>query len=133
MPGILDIAPPEVTTETIDIRGTLIEVRGIRNRDWAGLLRRFPALRAQVFGITIPDEEMAVSSIEVMPAVIAAGLVEKADEVAVVERLSDAEQSAVFATIMRLTMPPAPLAESPAPAGQDAGPAETTSPTPSSN
>ena len=130
MPGLLDIAPPEIAAERINIRGTELELRGIRNREWAALLRRFPELRKQAAGLAIPEEDMAVASIEIMPAVIAAGLGNTGDEkteALIAERLTDAEQAEVFGAIMRLTNPPAPLAESPVEAGQaDNGKAATT-------
>ena len=134
MPSLLDIAPPEIAAERINIRGTEIEVRGIRNREWAALLRRFPELRKQAAGLTIPEEDMAVASIEIMPAVIAAGLGNAGDdktEALIAERLTDAEQAEVFNAIMRLTNPPAPLAGSPAAvAGQAGNGKATTSPRP---
>lgn len=135
MPGLLDIAPPEVITETFEIRGGKMVVHGIRNRDWAALLRRFPELRKQAAGIAVPDEDMAAASIEVMPAVIAAGLGKTGDaeiEAVIVDRLTDAEQAEIFGAVMRLTMPPSPLAESPVAAGQSNGQDATTSPMPSS-
>lgn len=123
MPGILDIAPPEIAVERISIRGKELEVRGIRNREWAALLRRFPELRKQAAGIAVSEEDMAVASIEIMPVVIAAGLGNSGDEkteTLIAERLSDAEQAEVFGAIMRLTNPPSPLAGGPAAeAGQD--------------
>lgn len=136
MPSLLDIAPPEIAAERVNIRGSELEVRGIRNREWAALLRRFPELRKQAAGITVPEEDMAVASIEIMPAVIAAGLGNTGDEkteALIAERLSDAEQAEVFGVIMRLTNPPAPLAESPAVVGQAGGKAATTSPRQSIN
>ncbi len=124
MPGLLDIAPPEIAAETFEFRGGSLTVRGIRNREWAMLLRRFPELRKQAAGIAVPEEDMAAASIEVMPAVIAAGagnIGDEAIEGLIVERLTDAEQAEVFGTIMRLTHPPLPLAESPVAAGQANG------------
>lgn len=123
MPGLLDIAPPEIAAETFEFRGGSLTVRGIRNREWAMLLRRFPELRKQAAGIAVPEEDMAAASIEIMPAVIAAGagnIGDEKTETLIVERLTDAEQAEVFGAVMRLTNPPAsPLAESPVAAGQD--------------
>src|SRR5688572_21690040 len=125
MPGLLDIAPPEIAAERINVRGTELEVRGIRNREWALLLRRFPELRKQAAGIAVSEEDMAVASIEIMPVVIAAGLGSAGDaktETLIAERLTDAEQAEVFSVVMRLTNPPSPLAESPAAkAGREVG------------
>ena len=128
MPGLLDIAPPEIAAECVEIRGTPLRVRGIRNREWALLLRRFPVLQKQAVGMAVSEEDMAVASIEVMPAVIAVSLGEAEHDVA--ERLSDAEQAELFGVIMRLTNPPGPLAGSPAAAGQAGNGKATTSPTP---
>lgn len=127
MPSILDIAPPEIAAETINIRGGEIKVRGLRNREWAGLMRRFPELRKQVAGMLIPTEEMAVLSLELTPAAIALVLGQPEDVID--ERFSDAEQVQIFNVIMRLTNPPSPLAESPAKAGPAPNMA-TTSPQP---
>ena len=134
MPGLLDIAPPEVVSERVNIRGTELEVRGIRNREWAALLKRFPELRKQAAGLAVSEEDMAAVSIELMPAVIVAGIIDAEHvitEAAVAERLTDAEQAEVFSVIMRLTNPPAPLAESPVAAGRGANGATTTTPRPS--
>lgn len=127
MPSILDIAPPEIAAETINIRGSALQVRGIRNREWAGLMRRFPELRKQAAGMLIPAEEMAVLSLELTPAAIALVLGQPEDVID--ERFSDAEQVQIFNVIMRLTNPPSPLAESPAKAGPVPNMA-TTSPQP---
>lgn len=138
MPGLLDIAPPEIVAERIEIRGGTLEVRGLRNREWVALLRRFPELRQpQVLGADDLDAEKIDLMEKIMPAAIAAGLGVSGDETTeelVRERLSESEQQQVFNAIMRLTNPPSPLAESPAQAGQSsAGAAETGSPRPSSS
>lgn len=138
MTGLLDIAPPEARTETIDIRGTALTVRGLRNREWAVILNRFPHLRRREGEETQGgplDEERALASLDAIPPVIAAGLGKIGDretEAQIVERLSDEEQAKVFAAVMRLTLPdPVPLAEAPAPAGAGSEPgATTTAPTP---
>ena len=135
MPGLLDIAPPEVVAERVTIRGAELEVRGIRNREWAALLKRFPELRKQAAGLAVSEEDMAVASIELMPAVIVAGIIDAEHDLTegdVAERLSDAEQAEVFGVIMRLTNPPAPLAESPVAAGRGANGSMTTTPPQSS-
>ena len=117
MPSLLDIAPPDLATATVDIRGTSITVHAIRNRDWVQLMRRFPQLRRSV----LDDEWAGVHHLETIPAIIAAGLgkvCDEAEERLVEERLSDQEQQQLHNAIMRLTNGPAPLAESPVPAGQ---------------
>lgn len=137
MPGLLDIAPPEIATERFEIRGGHVEVRGIRNKEWAALLRRFPDLmRQQVSGNGEVDPDMLDRLCEIMPPVIAAAAGACGDagsEAAIAERLTESEQQQIFNAIMRLTNPPSPLAESPVAAGQSNGKAATTSPTPSSS
>lgn len=138
MPGILDIAPPEISTETFEIRGGSIEVRGLRNREWAALLRRFPELRQQQIAAAEDLSPEMVDRMEaVMPAVIAAAAGTCGDEnieAAIADRLTESEQVAVFSAVMRLTMPPAPLAGSPVAAGQEGGEqAATATPRASSN
>lgn len=142
MAGLLDIAPPEALTETIDIRGTPLTVRGLRNREWAALLNRFPHLRkrqgesdsAAANGI---DEDLALASLDAIAPVIAAGLGQCGDnktEELIAERLSDLEQGRVFAVIMRLTLPaPSPLADAPAAAGDESRPETATAYTPGSS
>lgn len=136
MPGILDIAPPEIATERFDIRGGHVEVRGLKNREWAALLRRFPDLMRQVNGGEV-DPEMLERMVAIMPAVIAAAAGTAGDEAveaAISERLTEPEQQQIFNAIMRLTNPPAPLAGGPAAeAGQAANGKATTSPMPSSS
>lgn len=155
--SLLDIAPPEVATEEIDIRGTKLVLRGITNLEMAALYRRFPIFAKQVAGdarhkallalpmlTTLQEAELArlavspeddlACTIEMRPALIAAGLGglgNKEVEMAVSERLSNEEQLAVLAVVTRLTNPKAaedagPLA---AGAGQPgAGESETNSP-----
>lgn len=130
MPGLLDIAPPEIVTERFDIRGGFLDVRALRNRERAMLQARFPGLGSN------DDAEKALAFIGYLPAAIAAaaGQIGNSEiEAAIVERLSDDEMGRIFDAIMRLTNPPDPLAESPVAAGQSNGKAETTSPTPSNS
>lgn len=129
MPGLLDIAPPEIAAERFDIRGGYLEVRGIRNREWAVLLRRFPDLmRQQPEGADV-DPEMLDRMDTMIPAVIAAATGACGDagiEAAIAERLTEAEQQHIFGVVMRLTNPPPPLAGSPVAAGLVDGAAMTT-------
>ncbi len=120
MPSLLDIAPPEIATETVEIRGMPIEVHGLEARDFARLIARFPAMRrvaqppvpqggdGEVVAVDFPTE-----GVEMIVPIIALGLVEPVGE-AVIERLrlSIDEMMALFNAIMRLTNPPAdPLAD----------------------
>lgn len=125
MPSVLDIAPPELTCEELSItrqKGgepvvTLLELRGVKMREMVGLITRFPALAKRMSGVDTPDSEMLAEGLDLMPAVIAAGLGrvgEKDVEEAISNNLTDQEQQQAFAIVMRLTAPapgttPAPL------------------------
>lgn len=138
MPGLLDIAPPEIVTAHFEIRGGSIDVRGIRNREWAMLLQRFPELRPALGGGAAPTEDVVLSAIDgLFPAIIAAGLGncgDKKTETLIRQRLSEPEQMAVFSTIMELTAPSdvRPLAAAAEPLGNGLS-AKTTSPPQSSS
>lgn len=129
--SLLDIAPPEVTTEEIDIRGKKLALRGITNLELAVLLKRFPLLAKQIAGearrkallaietltanqaaelarLTIEPEDELLLGIETAPAWIAAGLGEIGNEeieAGVPARLSQEEQLACLAVVLRLTAP----------------------------
>ena len=105
MTSLLDIAP---ITETVDIRGSTLVLHGITNSDMAVLMRRFPLFGRQSSGMpTDPDEAMVIG-IEMMPALIAAGLGQLGNpeiEAAVDQRLSSTEMIEVLGVVMRLTNP----------------------------
>lgn len=129
--GLLDIAPPEVTQEEIDIRGTKLVLRGITNLEMAALYKRFPLLAKQAAGakrhdelvametltagqaaelarLTIAPEDELLLGMETMPALIAAGLGQIGNaeiEAGACERLSQEERLAVLAVVTRLTFP----------------------------
>lgn len=131
MVSLLDIAPPEVTREEIDIRGTKLALRGITNLEQAKLFKRFPLFAkrvasdarrrellavpqltatqaAELARLTIEPEEELLLGIEIAPALIAAGLGQigdKATEDLVDERLTQQEQLACLDIVMRLTAP----------------------------
>src|SRR5689334_17806046 len=95
--GLLDIAPPEVVTEEVEIRGKRLALRGITNLEMAQLFKRFPLLAKQIAGnrrreellaiqaltagqaaelaqLTIEPDDALIEEIEARPAFIAAGL-----------------------------------------------------------
>jgi hypothetical protein len=156
--NLLDIAPLEVTTEEVDIRGTKLVLRGITNLEMAVLYKRFPVFAKQVQGdtrrlellalpmlnpgqaaelarLTIAPEDELSCSIEMRPAMIAAALGELGNEeieAAVSARLTQEEQLAVLAVVLRLTRPK-PEDAGPLAPGVDqaaAGASETSSPQP---
>jgi hypothetical protein len=48
MPSLVDIAPPELTAEEVEIRGTKLKVQGISGEGWMTLYARHPVMRALV-------------------------------------------------------------------------------------
>lgn len=140
--GLLDIAPPEIVTRKFEVRGGTLEVRGITNKEYVILLRRFPEWQKQLNGEDVDLTEMVD---QLLSAVIAAGLGAIGDEeteALVIDRLTDSERTIVFRAIMELTSPQSssalrPLADGRAPAKLNGGananhPTETTnSPQPS--
>lgn len=110
-PGLLDIAPPEILTKRFEIRGGAIEVRGIKNREWAILQRRFPELNKLMetseeerAGMT--EENIALNANGIVAAIIAAGLGfcgnEETEEL-INDRLLEDEQVEIFGAVMELT------------------------------
>src|SRR5438105_4445478 len=57
---LLDIAPPEVTKEEVDIRGTKLVLRGITNPEMARLYKRFPVFARQIAGEARRQELLAM-------------------------------------------------------------------------
>lgn len=107
MPSLLDIAPPELSAEDVDVRGVKLRVQGLSARQWAGLYARFPDLRAQMAGRQ-EQAPTAIDSLRSQAAMIAAGLGQDGNpeiERAVVERLSLEDQNQVIAVILRLSLP----------------------------
>lgn len=110
MPSLLDIAPPELTAEEVDIRRgeklTKLKVGGVPNDGWAALYARFPAMRALVAGRT--EEAPAPELFAAQAALIAAGLGSLGNpeiERGIMDRLTADEQISIVNTIVRLSMP----------------------------
>lgn len=126
MPSLLDIAPPELSAEEVDIRGTKISVRGVTAEEWAQLYARFPALKSIMGGRAADGSQL--DQVRGEAALIAAGLGKMGNaeiERAVLDRLTAADKRVVLETIGRLSLPGAvfgPLLDEPAlDAGADAG------------
>lgn len=110
-PGLLDIAPPEIVTKRFEIRGGAVEVRGIKNREWAILQRRFPELNklmetSEEERARMTEENLALNANGIVAAIIAAGLGACGDEnieELINDRLLENEQIMVFGAIMELT------------------------------
>lgn len=106
MPSLLDIAPPELTAEEVDIRGTKLSVKGLPAAEWARLYARFPEIRAILRGQTEGVSDIAVFAAQA--ALIAAGLGKPGDaetEHLVMERLSREENRLLAQTVARLSQP----------------------------
>ncbi len=150
MPGLLDIAPPEVLSETIEIRGGTLTLRGFTAREYAGLLRRFPKLGvepepaaaggeegAEPIAKPPPSGEEMLADFDLQLAIIAAGLGEAGNaqtEAEIDRRLTEAERKQAFDIVTRLTREANP--NPPLGAGADGAPAAspgTNSPSPSSS
>jgi hypothetical protein len=107
MPSLLDIAPPELSAETIDIRGTPLKVSGIGADHWAALYSRFPELRAVVTGKGNAADH-PVEQFNAQVALIATGLGSHGDpeiERGIIDRLTTAEQLVLVQAIVRLSLP----------------------------
>lgn len=108
--SIQDIAPPELATELVLLPrvNAEIEVRGITSKDLLALGKRYPMLIKQVTGAAIAVEERFVTNLEVVPALVAAGLGKVGDkdvEKLVQQNLTDEERMMLLQAIMRLTNP----------------------------
>lgn len=106
MPSLLDIAPPEITAEDVDIRGTRLSVKGLPAEEWARLYARFPELRAVVAGRA--ENVSTLAAFAGQAALVAAGLGKPCDgdtEHLVMERLNRDEQQTLVETIVRLSLP----------------------------
>lgn len=140
MGDIFDIAPPELLAEVVDIRGTQLEIRGLSEREWVRLLRRFPQLRnrsAKPEPASVESgDDQALANLDILAPVIAAGLGKIADnetEAEIAKRLTFVEQMNVFNAVIRLTVgPPSPLPEAPVAAGEESASQSTATPTPPS-
>lgn len=104
MPGLLDIAP---AVETVEIRGTKVEVYGVSVKGIAYLLQRFPELRAMLSGREVSADRLIEIGGDAVAAIIAAGTGYPGNEQAeaVAGSLSLDEQADLLAAIVKLTMP----------------------------
>lgn len=104
MPGLLDIAP---AVETVEIRGTKVEVYGVSVKGIAYLLQRFPELRAMLSGREVNADRLIEIGGDAVAAIIAAGTGYPGNEQAeaVAGSLSLDEQADLLAAIVKLTMP----------------------------
>lgn len=107
MPSLLDIAPPEISAEQVEVRGVTLRVAGIPAIDWAMLYGRYPELRKVMLGEE-SDGRDRLRFLAAQSAVIAAGTGHPGD--AEIERASMAvltfdERQQLFDQIIRLSLP----------------------------
>lgn len=104
--GLADIAPAEVVARQIEIRGETLTVRGVKNKEWVVLLERFPEVAKLLNGQNMSMMEIYSSAVDgVIPAIIATGLGNCGDqntETLIADRLSEAEQFALFEVVMEM-------------------------------
>jgi hypothetical protein len=109
---LLDIAPPEISAEIVDIRGQQIRVRGLGIDEWAVLYSRFPELRALVAGGAMPEGAQQPTAqarlMAAQAALIAAGAGHLSDEDrerAVLRSFTQDDVTAAATAIIRLSLP----------------------------
>ena len=104
MVGLVDIAP---RTETVDVGGAAVEVRGVSASGLALLLGRYPDLRKLMTGLEVETTQLMTVGGEAIAAIIAAGCGYPGDEQAeaVAAKLSLDAQADFLAAILRLTLP----------------------------
>lgn len=111
MHPIFDIAPPEIGSQEIDVRGTKIKVQGIDAGDWVTLYKRWPELiRLAATGGSAPDGGgfSPVDAVQMEAAVCAAGFGKLGDEAverAVINNLSRDERQLLMITAINLSRP----------------------------
>jgi hypothetical protein len=113
MPGLLDIAPPEIKTKRFEIRGGSLEVRALRHRELVMLTVRYPDMQRPGASVA----EISIAGIDARVAAIAAALDkigDEATETAIKERLTDSEAQEIFDEIIAMSNVPSPLAGGPA-------------------
>jgi len=106
MPSLLDIAPPDIGAKDVDIRGTVLRVRGIAAIDWAILYARFPELRIMVGGGS--EDIDRLRAMMAQSALIAAGTGKPGEadvERAAMTNLSADERQSLIEDIIRLSLP----------------------------
>lgn len=110
-PTIFDIAPPEIGSKEVDIRGTKLRVSGIGLDDWTVLYIRFPELAKGAAGgaVAVDDGNFKpLEAVQMEAAVCAAGfgmLGDKAAELAIINNLTREERQQVMLTAIDLSRP----------------------------
>jgi hypothetical protein len=102
MPSLLDIAPAEISTKQVDVRGVPIDVVGLDAETWAALYREHPVLAKVVRGEPVEDRGTMVMA---QAALIAAGTghVQDKAHMGAALRLSAEEQTQLVSAIVDLS------------------------------
>ena len=106
MPSLLDVAPPDLVKRQVDIRGTKVDIEGVRNAVWVQLYDRHPVLAAIVQGKV--DGADLLDVMEAQAALIAAGTGHPLDpehEEAAFANFSAADQQKLVGEIITISMP----------------------------
>lgn len=105
--SLLDIAQDVETAQVEVLPGKVFEVRGLTGRGFARLLRRFPDLRKQAVGMIVPVEDMVVTTIELVPVMVASALGHPDDDEweDLVDRLPAEPKRLLAEAVWGLTMP----------------------------
>lgn len=104
MSGLLSIAP---VTETIDVLGSPVTVRGVSARGIASLLGRFPELRMLMSGKEVDATKLMAIAPDGVAAIIAAGTGSPGDVDAetIADQLPLDSQADLLGAILRITLP----------------------------
>jgi hypothetical protein len=104
MVGLIDIAP---RTETVDVDGVAVEVRGISAAGVASILARFPEIRMLMSGREVDADRIFAIGGNAVAAIIAAGCgyPGDADAERVAGTLHVEAQADILEVVLRLTLP----------------------------
>ena len=104
MTGLLDIAP---AVETVEVRGTSVDVYGVSAKGVAHLLGRFPELRALMSGVEVETDKLMAMAGDAIAPMIAAGCGEPGNKKAenAAAKLAVGDQADLLSAILELTFP----------------------------
>lgn len=110
MTTLADIVP---LVENVEIRGRIVEVRGVEVGHIPALVLRFPVLREMAAGNTLVADAIIRHSSALVDAIIAAGIGKIGDqaEEAGIGNLSLGERARLLAAVVRVTGGLGPLVE----------------------
>jgi hypothetical protein len=104
MPDLLSIAP---LTETVEVRGAKVQVRGVSAQGVVGLLTRFPALNKMWATGKWDNNQLLALSDDILVAILVAGVTNLDEKNAA--NLALDEKAEILSVILRVTMPRGPV------------------------